>query len=69
MNTNNAYRIDTDSNNRNVATQMRTTLSLAKIVLPASNREMGDYISHLMVSDAECLRSFEEQEICDKATD
>ena len=38
-------------------------------VLPTSQREMDEYASQLIVSDADCLRTFQEQAGCDAATD
>lgn len=70
MKTNHAHTADIASNMKNATMQMQPTFKLASTKpLPCSAQEMNDYVGYLMTSDEECLRTYQEQEIYDRATD
>jgi hypothetical protein len=70
MKTNHANTADIASNMEKATMQMQPIFKLANTKpLPCSAQEMHDYVGHLMASDEECLRTYQEQEVCDRATD
>ena len=67
MKANNKY----GTKNIESATQnvQRTLHVINKKTLPTSDQEMGYYVKNLMASDLESLRTIQEQDVCDNATD